>query len=174
MKKISIILFLNITIILLSNGSLFAQTSINAHASAEVIQALTASESAALNFGRFSPESVGGEIRLSPDGIRSTTGSVSLGGGLYNPAIFNISGQPDFNVVVNLPSTPILLTNSSNGKTMQITNWVSIPASSASGIKIQSNGMITLNVGATLKVGTMNDNPVGMYNGTYAVTFSYN
>lgn len=148
--------------------------SINGHASAEVIQALTASESAALNFGRFSPEAAGGEIRLSPDGIRSSTGSVSLGGGLYNPAIFNISGQPDFNVVVNLPTTPILITNNSNGKTMQILNWVSIPASSSTGIKIQSSGVITLNVGATLKVGNMNDNPVGLYNGTYAVTFSYN
>lgn len=152
----------------------YAQTSINAHASAEVIQALTATEGAALNFGRFSPESAGGEIRLSPDGIRSSTGSVALGGGLYNPAIFNISGQPDFNVVVNLPSAPVLLANSSNGKTMQVINWESIPASSASGIKIQSSGQLTLNVGATLKVGNMNDNPVGLYNGTYAVTFSYN
>lgn len=151
-----------------------SQTSINAHASAEVIQALTASETAALNFGRFSPEAAGGEIVLSPDGIRSTTGSVSLGAGLYNPAIFNISGQPDFNVVVNLPTGPILLTNSSSGKTLQVINWTSVPATSSTGIKIQSSGLLTLNVGATLKVGNMNDNPVGLYNGTYAVTFSYN
>lgn len=174
MSNLLKIMLVSVTICILPKYILYGQASLNAHASAEVIQALTATESAALNFGRFSPESSGGEIRLSPDGIRSSTGSVSLGGGLYNPAIFNISGQPDFNVVVNLPTTPILLTNSSNGKTMQITNWVSIPASSASGIKIQTSGLLTLNVGATLKVGTMNDNPVGLYSGTYTVTFSYN
>lgn len=174
MKKIIIIFNLIVAIILFCESASYAQTSVNGHASAEVIQALTASETAALNFGRFSPESAGGEIRLSPDGIRSTTGSVSLGGGLYNPAIFNISGQPDFNVVVNLPSAPILLTNNANGKTMQVINWISIPATSSTGIKIQSSGLLTLNVGATLKVGTMNDNPVGLYNGTYAITFSYN
>lgn len=165
---------MSVVIIIFGTNSSFSQTNLNAHASAEVIQVLTATETAAINFGRFSPEAAGGEIKLSPDGVRSTTGSVSLGGGLYNPAIFNISGQPDFNVVVNLPTTPILLTNNANGKTMQVINWTSIPASSSTGIKIQSSGIITLNVGATLKVGSMNDNPVGLYNGTYAVTFSYN
>jgi len=174
MKKTFIIFIYILSGVLFTTGSIYSQVSINAHASAEVIQALIASETAALNFGRFSPEAAGGEIRLSPEGIRSSTGSVSLGGGLYNPAIFNVSGQPDFNLVVNLPANPILLTNSTNGKTMQIYNWVSIPAISSSGIKIQSSGLLTLNVGATLKVGSMNDNPVGMYNGTYAVTFSYN
>lgn len=174
MKKIIHKFQFSLVIILLCTNVSFSQMSINAHASAEVIQALTATESAALNFGRFSPESAGGEIKMSPDGTRTSTGSLALGAGLYNPAIFNISGQPDFNVVLNLPTVPVLLTNNANGKTMQVINWESIPESSASGIKIQSSGILTLNVGATLKVGNMNDNPVGLYNGTYAVTFSYN
>ncbi|OFX78778.1 MAG: hypothetical protein A2X19_10665 [Bacteroidetes bacterium GWE2_39_28] len=147
--------------------------SLTAHASAEVIQALAATEGSALNFGRFSPESTGGEIRLSPDGVRSSTGSVSLSGGLYNPASFFLSGQPDFSIVVNLPTAPVLLTNTANGKTMTVLNWESIPAVSSS-IKILSSGVLTLNVGATLRVGNMVDNPVGMYSGTYVVTFSYN
>lgn len=150
-----------------------AQVSITAHASAEVIQALAATEGSALNFGRFSPQSTGGEIRLSPDGVRSSTGSVSLSGGLYNPASFFLSGQPDFSIAVNLPTAPILLTNTANGKTMTVINWESIPAISSS-VKILSSGVLTLNVGATLRVGNMIDNPVGMYSGTYVVTFSYN
>jgi hypothetical protein len=147
--------------------------SITAHASAEVIQALAAIEGSALNFGRFSPESSGGEIKLSPDGVRTTLGSVSLSGGLYNPASFNLSGQPDFTVVVNLPAAPVVLTNTANGKTMTVINWESIPSASSS-IKISSSGVLTLNVGATLRVGNMVDNPVGMYSGTYVITFSYN
>lgn len=152
---------------------MFGQASITAHASAEVIQALAATEGSALNFGRFSPESAGGEIRLSPDGVRSSTGSVSLSGGLYNPASFSLTGQPDFSIVVNLPSAPVLLTNTANGKTMTVTNWESIPAVGSS-IRILSSGSLTVNVGATLRVGNMIDNPVGLYSGTYVITFSYN
>ena len=172
MNKSPMVVFC-LLIILLSVKHSYAQLSITAHASAEVIQALAATEGSPLNFGRFSPESSGGEIRLSPDGIRSTTGSVSLSGGLYNPASFSLSGQPDFSIVVNLPSAPILLTNAANGKTMSVINWESIPAVNSS-IKISSSGALTLNVGATLRVGNMVDNPVGMYSGTYIITFSYN
>lgn len=174
MKQIIKLFIATLVIIFTLNLAVKAQTSVSAHASAEVIQALTATETAALSFGRFSPETSGGEIRLSPDGSRTSTGSVALGAGLYNPAIFNITGQPDFNVVVNLPTTPVILTNSSNGKTMQVLNWESIPVATGSGVKIQSSGILTLNVGATLKVGTFIDNPVGIYNGTFIITFSYN
>jgi hypothetical protein len=160
-----------ISVCLTSN--LRAQSSVTAHASAEVIQALAATEGSVLNFGRFSPESSGGEIRLSPDGVRSSTGSVALSGGLYNPATFYLSGQPDFSIVVNLPSAPVLLTNVANGKNMTVINWESIP-SVGSSIRILSSGALTLNVGATLRVGNIIDNPVGLYSGTYIVTFSYN
>lgn len=171
-KGLQITIALTLTT-MLSVLSARAQVSLTAHASAEVIQALAATEGSALNFGRFSPESTGGEIRLSPDGVRSSTGSVSLSGGLYNPASFFLSGQPDFSIVVNLPTAPVLLTNTANGKTMTVLNWESIPAISSS-IKILSSGVLTLNVGATLRVGNMVDNPVGMYSGTYVITFSYN
>lgn len=169
-----LIIFITITLtFFLSVFSVNAQVSLTAHASAEIIQALAATEGSALNFGRFSPESSGGEIRLSPDGIRTSTGSVTLSGGLYNPASFNLSGQPDFSIIVNLPSAPVILTNSANGKSMTVIDWVSIPSVSSS-IKILNSGILTLNVGATLRVGNIVDNPVGMYSGTYVVTFSYN
>jgi hypothetical protein len=37
-----------------------------------------------------------------------------------------------------------------------------------------ADGSQTVYVGATLKVGTINDNPVGVYTGTYAITFDFN
>lgn len=172
MNKLPLSFFIFITLHFFATN-VFAQASVTAHASAEVIQALAATEGSALNFGRFSPESTGGEIRLSPDGVRSSTGSVTLSGGLYNPASFYLTGQPDFSIVVNLPTAPVLLTNTANGKIMTVTNWESIP-SVGSTIKILSSGVLTVNVGATLRVGNMVDNPVGQYSGTYVLTFSYN
>ncbi|HCV15588.1 MAG TPA: hypothetical protein DF637_04570 [Rikenellaceae bacterium] len=173
MKIITLSLILSVIAVLVTPVIAKAQASVTAHATAEVIQALAATEGSALNFGRFSPESSGGEIRLTPDGVRSSTGSVALSGGLYNPASFYLTGQPDFSIVINLPAAPILLTNSVNGKTMTVLNWESIP-STASSIKIQSSGILNINIGATLRVGNMIDNPVGLYSGTYIVTFSYN
>lgn len=155
-----------------AGNTAYAQASVTAHATAEVILALTATEGATLNFGKFSPENEGGEIKLNPDGDRTSTGKLILGGGSYNPASFYLTGQPEFSVNIKLPSIPILLTNSEKGKTMEIKNWESIPPAGG-GVKIQSSGDLSLSVGATLKVGNMNDNPVGKYIGTYSITFGY-
>lgn len=162
-------------LILLTNPRIqaYSQASVTAQATAEVIQALTATEGSTLNFGRFSPENEGGEIRLSPDGVRMSSGKLLLGAGSYNPASFYLTGQPEFSVNVTLPSSPILLTNSAKGKTMEVKNWESNPPAGP-GVKIQSSGLLNLSVGATLKVGSINDNPVGKYVGTYSVIFGYN
>jgi len=44
-----------------------AQATATAHAFAEIIAALTATETAQLNFGKFSPEVQGGQVIVSPD-----------------------------------------------------------------------------------------------------------
>jgi len=150
-----------------------AQASVTAHATAEVIEALSATETATLNFGRFSPEASGGEILLSPNGVRSAAGSVALSGGAFNPAIFYLSGQKEAAINITLPLAPAFLTNSINGKTMAVDNWKSIPPA-GTGSGVLNNGLLTLNVGATLKVGNKSDNPAGIYSGTYAITISYN
>ena len=149
------------------------QASVTAHASAEVIEAITATEVAIMNFGRFFPETNGGEIRLTPDGIRTTSGNVTLSGGSYNQAIFHITGHFEATVTIALPSGTAYLTNMTNGKTMEVTEWEANP-SLDTGTGVLKDGKLTLNVGATLKVGSMNDNPVGLYSGTYAITVSYN
>lgn len=150
-----------------------AQASISAHAAAEVIEALTATETAALNFGRFSPETSGGEITLSPDGTRRSSGTVILNGGNYTPAVFYISGQKEATVTIALPTNSAFITNSTNGKTMEVTDWKSYPEA-GTGNGLLKNGLLAVNVGATLKVKSTEDNPVGIYTGTYTVTFSYN
>lgn len=150
-----------------------AQASISAQAFAEVIAALTATETSELNFGRFSPEEQGGQIYLSPHGVRQATGTLALSGGTFTPAAFYITGASDATFSITLPSTPAVLTNVVSSKTMLVGNWESVPPAGIGTGKLEG-GSLAVNVGATLSVGNVNDNPVGIYSGTYAITFAYN
>jgi len=126
-----------------------------------------------LNFGRFSPGYQGGEIILSPESTISVLGSVYQGTGSFNAASFSVSGDVDATFSISLPTAPVLLTHSTDAKTMLIDNWVSIP-SQGIGTGVLQNGFQIVYVGATLKVGTLNDNPVGVYTGNYIITFEFN
>lgn len=146
---------------------------ISATATAQIIAVLTATETSQLNFGKFSPETQGGKIILSPEGIRTTKGTVMLGGGSHNSGGFYITGEYDATFSIVLPSGPALLTNTLNAKTMSVTDWQSIPASGIGAGKL-NDGSATVQVGAVLNVGDMDANPVGIYTGIYVITFSYN
>lgn len=173
MKKLLLYIFTTFMVLQLANSNLFGQASVTATATAEIIVAINAMEGANLNFGKFTPEEEGGEVHILPDGTRMASGSVILSGGLYNPATFNITGQPQYTVAVNLPTTPVLLTNVLNGKTMEVKNWKTSP-SLDSELTLSTSGILNLNLGATLKVSTVTKNPVGVYTGSYVITFSYN
>jgi hypothetical protein len=56
---------------------------------------------------------------------------------------------------------------------MQVKDWVSIPSPGIGAGRLQS-GFQVISVGATLKVGPLNDNPVGIYTGSYIITFDFN
>ncbi len=148
-------------------------SSVTAQAFAEVIAAITATETSQLNFGRFSPEEMGGQIQMSPLGVRHSTGTLQLSGGLHNPAGFYITGQSDATFSITLPAGPAVLTNFGSSKTMTVGKWESIPPAGLSA-GVLNGGSQAISVGATLNVGGMNDNPVGIYSGTYSITFAYN
>jgi len=150
-----------------------AQTSVTATATAQVIAALTAIETSQMNFGRFSPETQGGQILLTPDGVLTTQGTVLMGGGTHSSASFYITGESNATFSIILPSAPALLTNTVSSKTMQVTGWQSIPSPGV-GVGKLTGGSVTIQVGAALNVGTMDANPVGIYTGSYAITFTYN
>ena len=143
------------------------------HIIAEIISAFTASEKSQLNFGRFSPGPEGGEIILSPESAVSVLGSVYRGQGSFNAASFDVTGDVDAAYSITLPSGPVILTHVSDARTMRVENWVSVPAPGAGTGRLQ-DGLQTVNVGATLIVGTLKDNPVGIYTGTYSITFDFN
>ena len=149
-----------------------AQDEVNATATAEVIEALTTREMTQLNFGRFSPETEGGKIILTPDGVRTAVGTVNLAGGTHNAASFYITGQYEATFSITLPIEPAVLTNPKTNKTILVSEWKSLPAPGMSAGKLEGGGMI-VRIGASLTVGDMTANPVGIYAGSYSVTFTY-
>ncbi len=157
---------------ILMAGKARSQESINAEVFAEVIEALAANENQSLNFGRFTTGTDGGSILISPDGIRSSQGSVVAAGGGYSPGKFFVKGDPDATFSIQLPETATLLVHSESGKTMDVGGWVSDPPSGDAATLLDGTRMVS--IGATLNVGSVEENPVGLYSGAFVVTFAYN
>jgi len=173
MKKFTIRILILAVFPIFIAATMQAQVRVTGHVSAEVITSLAAMETAQLNFGRFAPQSAGGQVIITPQGTQSSTGTIALGSGTHNAASFFISGESGALFSITLPNGPVSLTNTSNSKTMVVTNWTSVPTPGM-GIIIPERGSQVVLVGATLVAGTNNDNPVGIYTGTYSITFGYN
>jgi hypothetical protein len=143
------------------------------HITAQVITTLAAVETSQLNFGKFSPGPQGGELMVTPENNISVLGSVWPGSGTHNAASFYVTGDPGIAYTITLPSAPVTITHMGTARTMTVEDWISVPAPTP-GAGMLEDGSQTVFVGATLKVGTLNDNPVGIYTGTYTITFDFN
>lgn len=150
-----------------------AQVNVTSQVFAEIIEALAATETSQLNFGKFFPQAEGGEIQITPQGVRLVVGSVTLTGGSHSSASYEITGEDGVSFTIILPPVPAVLTNIENSKTMVVDNWQSIPPPGQAAGQL-NGGMQQVNMGATLNVGPVDENPVGMYAGTFSITFSYN
>jgi hypothetical protein len=161
----------------LTNCRLHAQVLNQNHAtayiSAEVVNSFSAVETQAMNFGSFSTGPDGGQIILSPQGTISVKGSVVRSSGTQNAASFYLTGGTRSAFSINLPDAPATLTSTSDSKTMLLRNWSYSP-STWTGAGTLQEGFETVFVGVTLEVGPMKDNPVGLYTGSYFITFDFN
>lgn len=165
-------LFYIIVLFLFISGFAKAQATVSAQAFAEVIEALAASEDEPLHFGRFTPGSNGGSVIISPDGLRTVRGTVMPAGGVYSPGRFLVTGEPGASFTISLPGEETVLVHQQSGNTMQVTGWISDPPpGDAANL---ADGSRVVSIGATLNVGNMEENPVGMYAGTFVLTFAYN
>lgn len=149
------------------------QASVTGQISAQVLAAFSAVETSQMNFGSFSPGPYGGQIILTPQGTLSVTGSVVTGSGIHNAASFYVTAEIYSTFSINLPKSPAILTNTANAKTMLVNNWVSVPSPGPGAGTLQDVSQ-TVYVGASLDVGTLTDNPVGIYTGSYTITFDFN
>lgn len=172
------LLFLSILICLAGSSRVaLSQAGMQATATgqifAEVISVWTAEETAPLNFGKFAPGPYGGEIIVSPESTLSLLGSVYKGTGAHSAGRFYVTGEDDAAFSVSLPEGPVPITHVSSARTMVVDNWQSVPEQgNATGVL--QGGAKVVYVGATLKMGSLQDNPPGIYTGSYTITFDFN
>lgn len=169
MKRMVVLFFL----ILVRIGLTHAQVAVVGHIFAEIVENLTVSEEAQLNFGRFAPIDAGGIITISSDGVRSASGNVALAPGNAAAGSFHVTGQKDAYFAVTLPSQEVFISSSDGTKTMTVKNWVS-SIDGIGRVKLGDDGTQQVNIGATLMVNSLNENPKGMYSGSYIIRFDYN
>lgn len=177
MKKQALSYFSLILILSVCTGRINAQSpqqaSTTGHVFAEVVAGFSAVETSQMNFGRFSPGPYGGQIIITPQGSLSVMGSVVKGSGIHNAASFYVTGDSYTSFSINLPKSPTMLTNTTNAKIMLVSDWVSVPSPGPGGGTLE-DGFQTVYIGATLEVGMLSNNPVGIYTGTYTITFDFN
>jgi len=177
MKRLGIRSISLITLYLVFASAAEAQpglsSTVTGHITAEVISTLTAIETTQLSFGRFSPGPQGGKLILTPESSISVMGSVWPGSGTHSAASFYVTGDPGVAFTVSLPSDPVTITHMGSARTMTVEEWRSVPEAEP-GAGMLENGSQVVYVGATLNVGTLNDNPIGVYTGTYNITFEFN
>jgi hypothetical protein len=148
-------------------------STVTGHITAEVINTLSAIETSQLSFGKFSTGPQGGDLILTPQNTISVLGSVWPGSGTHNAASFYVTGDPGVAYTITLPASPVTINHMGTARTMTVEEWRSVPEATP-GAGMLENGSQTVYVGATLKVGNLNDNPVGIYTGTYTITFDFN
>jgi hypothetical protein len=177
MKKPERFIFVIIILFTITVGFAGAQTappaSATGHISAQVITTLAAVETSQMNFGRFSPGPQGGELILTPQNTIAVMGSVWPGSGAHSAASFYVTGDPGIAYTITLPADPVTITHMETARTMTVEDWTSVPAPTPGAGMLENGGQVVY-IGATLKIGTLTDNPVGVYTGIYTVTFDFN
>lgn len=142
-----------------------AATSATANASAEVLNTLTLSATGALNFGQIAANN-GGSVTVKSDSTVTSSGSL-ISTGTRAPAAFTVTGSPNANVVLSLP-TSATLTRAGGTETMSIGGFNSNPAGA---FQLGSTGSANFAISGTLTVAA--NQASGVYNGTFSVSVEY-
>lgn len=146
-----------------------AQIMAVAKASATIVDPNQAAQVNYINsFSQIVPNS--NAVSTKPIVIPSENGKL-MSSTIQNLASFSMTGENKNSFSVSLPSHPIILKNTKNENTLQVDGWQS-SAQPGKG-EFQKNIWV-VNLGASLKMVSDNDNAAGVYSGTYPVTFVYN
>lgn len=132
---------------------------------------LSVSQTTALSFGGIEARGGNSVVQIAPQTSARTVTSGQSGVNLIasKPGVagaFAVTGNPSTAVTITLPSS---ITLSGPGTAMTVNNFASYPANGNA--TLDSTGAMTLNVGASLNVGT--NQAAGTYSGTYTLTVSY-
>ncbi|GAA3930763.1 DUF4402 domain-containing protein [Chitinophaga oryziterrae] len=149
-----------------------AQETASATATATIVTPISITKNVDMNFGNVAVQSTsGGTVVLTPAGVRSKTGGVTLPTtmGSVSAASFTISGTGAYTYTVTLPSTAHTISSGTN--TMTVTVFTSTPSGANGAL---TAGEQTLNVGATLNVGPAQPSGVYLSDTPFDVTVNYN
>ena len=161
--------FLTAMVLLALGVCVWAQSSATANATAVINTAITIAKVTDMNFGILSPSNTPGTAVITPAGVRSATGGVTLAGGTVTAASFTVSGEPSMSYSITLPSSDYTISYNSNS--MTVNTFTSNPASTGT---LSGGGTQTLAVGATLNVSAMQTQGTYTAEGGFTVTVNYN
>ncbi len=168
MKTIKNLVFI---ILLLANLTTFGQATLTGTVYTEIVPLTSASELRQLSFGQFTPIGGGGNIIITPQGTRMSNGSIILTESYISQAIFSISGTQTNTLSVILPTNPIYIYHQNGVNFMYLDSWtIDMPQGGNS----TANKDFIVNIGASLRVGPIEANPIGFYSGSYPIIFFYN
>lgn len=151
-------------VMIAATSSAHART-INGFAVAEIKELIQISETQQLNFGTlYLQNGAAGIASLGVAGTLNLTNAASQDGGAVRTGSFAASGTPNTAVSISFQDGVL----SGNGNVMNITNLTHDAGTTPA---LNASGLITFNVGADLQI---NENqPTGLYTGTYQVTIDY-
>jgi hypothetical protein len=122
-----------------------------------------------LSFGTFTLTGAGGTVTIYANGSRGAAGSIVLLNGSPSYSVTRLELTANPGTVVSLLSWPAS-TLSDGTHTMSFQIDSSLPALPLV-ITTTPPAATTLDLGATLNVGSLAANPAGYYTGTYNITF---
>ena len=156
------------SVLLITSISTFAQgpgaVSATATASATIVATLQISKQVDMDFGNLAVNANNGTCVLPPDAnpVRTITGGVQLPAvvGTVTAAQFQVDGEANYTFDITLPSTDLVITNttSGNSETMIVNTFTSTPSGSG---QLSAGGQATIYVGATCNVN--GDQVPGLY-----------
>lgn len=150
-----------------------AQSTATATATATIVTPIAITKNVDMNFGNVAVTSSAGTVVLSPGGVRTKTGGVTLPAvaGVVTAAKFTVTGEGTYSFAITIPSTDVTLTNTTGvgGETMIANSFVCDLGATSSLV----GGTKEMFVGATLNVGIAQK--AGVYvSSPFDVTVNYN
>lgn len=170
MEKVVVAILTFLTLVV---SPLLAQTNVLGKMEVEVAIPVTAVETELLNFGKVIPDVGGGNIKITANGERSSTGNVTLLDDTYSAGRFVVSGMPSSLVSIVLPQLPQKMILANGDSEIAVRDFVSDVPTGGQVVR-QNDGKAEVSIGATLYIGAGLSNPAGYYSGTYEVVFMYN
>jgi hypothetical protein len=137
-----------------------------ATATANIVQAITITQNAGLNFGTIVPAASAATVAISTAGARTCGGSLTCSGSVAAGA-FTATGTGGMTVLISSDASTSIDDGAGGGAPMSVTG---LTVSAASAV-LSGGGSTTFTVGGTLNVGATQ--VAGVYNGTYNVNVSY-